>query len=66
MLEDLELELAEGELKIFDDYVGEVRDLSAAIRGEQKPRYAWEPLDATMRVLDACFASDKSGRAERV
>jgi predicted dehydrogenase len=49
-----------------DDYVGEVRDLSAAVRGEREPRYAWEPLDATMRVLDACFASDKSGRAERV
>jgi predicted dehydrogenase len=50
----------------IDDYVGEVQDLSLAIRGEQEPRYAWEPLDATMRVLDACFASDKSGRAERV
>jgi len=50
----------------IDDYVGEVQDLSLAIRGEQEPRYAWEPLDATMRVLDACFASDKSGRAEKV
>jgi xylose dehydrogenase (NAD/NADP) len=50
----------------IDDYVGEVQDLSLAIRGEQAPRYAWEPLDATMRVLDACYASDKSGRAERV
>jgi len=49
-----------------DDYVGEVRDLSLAVRGEREPLYAWEPLDATMRVLDACFASDKSGRAERV
>jgi predicted dehydrogenase len=49
-----------------DDYVGEVRDLSLALRGGRAPRYAWEPLDATMRVLDACFASDKSGRAEKV
>jgi predicted dehydrogenase len=50
----------------IDDYVGEVQDLSLAVRGEQEPRYAWEPLDATMRVLDACFASDKSGRVETV
>jgi predicted dehydrogenase len=49
-----------------DDYVGEVADLSLAVRGGQEPRYAWEPLDATMRVLDACFASDKSGQAERI
>ena len=49
-----------------DDYVGEVRDLSLAVRGAQAPAYGWEPLDATMRVLDACFASDKSGRAEPV
>ena len=50
----------------IDDYVGEVRDLSLAIRGVQEPLYGQEPLDATMRVLDACFASHKSGRAERV
>jgi predicted dehydrogenase len=49
-----------------DDYVGEVQDMSAAIRGEREPRYAWEPLDATMRLLDACFASDKSGRVEKI
>jgi predicted dehydrogenase len=49
-----------------DDYVGEVRDLCLAVRGEREALYAWEPLDATMRVLDACFASDKSGRAEPV
>jgi hypothetical protein len=50
----------------IDDYVGEVLDLSLAVRGEQEALYAHEPLDANMRVLDACFASDKSGRAERV
>jgi predicted dehydrogenase len=50
----------------IDDYLGEVLDMSRAIRGEQEPRYAWEPLDATMRVLDACFASDKSGKAEKI
>jgi predicted dehydrogenase len=49
-----------------DDYVGEVEDLSRAVRGLQAPRYVRDPLDANMRVLDACFASDKSGRAEAV
>jgi predicted dehydrogenase len=50
----------------IDDYVGEVLDFNRALRGEQEARYAWEPLEATMRVLDACFASDKSGKAETI
>ena len=49
-----------------NDYMGEVEDLSLAIRGVRPPTYAWEPLDANMRVIDACYASFKSGRAERV
>jgi predicted dehydrogenase len=49
-----------------NDYAGEVEDLSLAVRGEREPLYAWEPLDANMRVIDACYASHKSGRAERV
>jgi hypothetical protein len=30
------------------------------------PTYEWEPLDANMRVLDACYASFKSGGVEKV
>jgi predicted dehydrogenase len=45
-----------------NEYAGEVRDLSEAVRGGRGPAYAWEPLDANMRVIDACFASYKSGR----
>ena len=44
-------------------YLLEVQDACAAIRGERPPTFGSEPLDATMRVIDACFASDKSGRA---
>jgi xylose dehydrogenase (NAD/NADP) len=49
-----------------NDYKGEVEDLSLAIRGVRPPTYAWEPLDANMRVIDACYASFKSGKAEKV
>ena len=61
---------AEGTQEIYvepaNDYMGEVEDLSLAIRGVRPPAYAWEPLDANMRVIDACYASFKSGRAENV
>ncbi len=43
-------------------YMLEVQDLSEAIRGQHMPLFAWEPLDATMRVIDACYASDKTGQ----
>ena len=43
-----------------------VQDLSEAIRGLHLPVYAWEPLDANMRVIDACYKSHKSGKAEKV
>jgi len=49
-----------------NDYTGEVQDLSEALRGLHEPVYAWEPLEANMRVIDACYASHKSGRAETV
>ncbi len=47
-------------------YALEVKDLSEAIRGVKPPRYVGEPLEANMRVIDACFAADKSGTAEPV
>jgi predicted dehydrogenase len=46
--------------------VSVVQDLSEAIRGMHAPRYAWEPLDANMRVIDACYRSQRSGTAEEV
>ena len=46
--------------------VSVVQDLSEAIRGLHLPVYAWEPLDANMRVIDACYKSQKSGKAEKV
>jgi xylose dehydrogenase (NAD/NADP) len=49
-----------------NDYAGEVQDISEAVRGLHEPVYAWEPLDANMRVIDACYASQKSGKAEAV
>ena len=48
---------------LIDAYKLEIEDVCEAICGEHPPRYAWEPLDANMRVIDACYASDKSGRA---
>ena len=47
-------------------YVLEVEDACAAIRGERLPLFGSEPLDATMRVIDACFASDKAGYAIQI
>ncbi len=47
-------------------YVLEVQDMCEAIRGLHPPKFGDEPLDATMRMLDACYASDKSGQAEPV
>jgi len=47
-------------------YLLEVQDLSEAIRGIHPPCFGGEPLDATMRVIDACFASDKAGHAVAV
>jgi predicted dehydrogenase len=62
---------AEGEVEeVFvepaNDYTGEVQDLSEGIRGIAEPAYAWEPLDANMRVIDACYRSYRTGEAETV
>jgi predicted dehydrogenase len=48
-------------VRAVNPYTLEAEDICAAIRGQRQPLYAWEPLDANMRVLDACYASDKSG-----
>jgi len=53
-------------LPIIDPYMLEVQDMCEAIRGEHSPLFAWEPLDANMRVIDACYASDKSGCVVKV
>jgi D-xylose 1-dehydrogenase (NADP+, D-xylono-1,5-lactone-forming) len=47
-------------------YMLEVQDLSEAIRGQHAPFFAWEPLDATVRVLDACFSAARFGQAVEV
>ncbi|MFH1086615.1 MAG: Gfo/Idh/MocA family oxidoreductase [Chloroflexota bacterium] len=48
-------------IRMINPYTLEVEDLSAAIRGAHPPQFGDEPLDATMRVLDACFAADRTG-----
>jgi len=45
-----------------DAYMLQVEDLCAAIRGERQPLFGAEPLEANMRLIDACFESDRSGR----
>jgi D-xylose 1-dehydrogenase (NADP+, D-xylono-1,5-lactone-forming) len=47
-------------------YVAEVQDLSGAIRGEHAPKYVDQSLVENMRVIDALYASQRSGRAEKV
>ncbi len=47
-------------------YLLEVEDACAAIRGERPLLFGAEPLDANMRVIDACFASDQAGHAVQV
>jgi len=46
---------------LVDAYMLELEDMSEAIRGISAPKFGNEPLDANMRVIDACFAADKSG-----
>ncbi|NLG52022.1 MAG: Gfo/Idh/MocA family oxidoreductase [Chloroflexi bacterium] len=47
-------------------YEQEVRDFSEAVRGAHPLLYGNESLDANMRVIDACYASAKSGQAVTV
>ena len=49
-----------------DLYQLEIEDLCAAIRGARPPRFADRPLEANMRVIDACYASAKQGVAIQV
>lgn len=46
---------------LIDAYRLELEDMCAAIRGQATPKFGWEPLDANMRVLDACYQADRSG-----
>ena len=47
-------------------YVAEVQDLSGAVRGEHAPKYVDQSLVENMRVIDALYASHRSGRPEEV
>ena len=58
--------IQEIEIAHVDDYMGEVQDLSEATRGLREPVYAWEPLDANMRVIDACYRSHRTRREESI
>jgi predicted dehydrogenase len=43
-------------------YTAEVQDLSEAVRGLHAPRYGDQPLVENMRTIDACYASQRSGK----
>lgn len=47
-------------------YATELQEMSRAIRGDGPTQIAFERLDANMRVIDACFASDRSGQAVKL
>lgn len=47
-------------------YALEVQEMNRAIRGNGPAQLSWEPLDANMRAIDACFASDRLGQAVKV
>lgn len=51
---------------LIDAYELEVRDMSRAIQGVSEPQFGGEALDATMRVIDACYAAHRSGCAVMV
>ena len=53
-------------LDLQDAYALEFEDMSQAIRGVGPARYGSEPLEANMRVIDACFASARTGRPAAV
>ncbi|MGC9349844.1 MAG: Gfo/Idh/MocA family protein [Anaerolineae bacterium] len=44
----------------------QVKDLSETVRGLHEPAYVSQPLTADMRVIDALYASQRSGEAEEV
>lgn len=47
-------------------YTAEVQDLSEAIWGLHGPAFAAESLVENMRIIDACYASQRSGQAAAV
>jgi len=53
-------------LEPANPYVLEIEDMCAALRGERAALFGGEPLEANMRVIDACYASDKAGQAVEV
>jgi D-xylose 1-dehydrogenase (NADP+, D-xylono-1,5-lactone-forming) len=59
-------EMTEITIPAANDYMGEVQDLSEAVRGLHAPAYVAEPLESNMRVLDACYRSYRSGKPEAV
>ncbi|MCU0519365.1 MAG: Gfo/Idh/MocA family oxidoreductase [Anaerolineae bacterium] len=50
----------------INGYTAEVQDLSEAVRGLHPPRFVGESLVDNMRTIDACYESQRSGRAEAV
>jgi predicted dehydrogenase len=48
-------------LEPANPYVLQMEDACAAIRGQRPAIFGDEPLDANMRVIDAIYASDKTG-----
>lgn len=54
------------QLEHKNDYMGEVQDMSEAVRGLHPPKYVAEPLELNMRVIDACYKSYRTGKAEHV
>jgi xylose dehydrogenase (NAD/NADP) len=53
-------------IPLVDAYALELQDMCDAVRGVRPAQFVDEPLDATIRVIDACFASERSGRPERI
>jgi predicted dehydrogenase len=51
---------------LIDAYALQLQDMCDAVHGVRPAQFGDEPLDATMRVIDACFASARSGRPEAV
>jgi len=45
-----------------DPYMLQVEDLSLVALGTKAPCFGHEPLDGNMQVVDACYASARSGR----
>jgi predicted dehydrogenase len=50
------------ECEPVNPYILMIDDFCAAVRGEAEPMFGREGLDANVRVIDACFESDRTGR----